>query len=254
MCGKNPWGDDDSNSPAIIPRSISIVTGSRSGPTPKLDGGASLREASERRLKAIDETNSKIGPGRGLSKANQNSKRDERSIPYDFKIFVVGGRKQYDDDGEEKQLDEYVPEPELRERTFVKTNEVTSEWGTYFQAFIRSNSRWNAYCSTYKRELDLSTPIELLIFSPDDLSKLTGKGRKARPFVPVLKHFIRAGWPGGDCLTLHQLLELNDFQEKDDVFGKFMLDHAELSCTLFSTISSTAFSIIKSRSDRYAKY
>jgi hypothetical protein len=188
---------------------------------PHLDSKATLREASDLRLKAIDEGNTKVGPGRGISRANQNAKRDERVVTYDFKIFVVGGRKQYDNNEEEKQPDEYEPDKELSERTFIKVDEITKDWEEYFQNLIRSNGRWNEYCSTHKVELDTSHPIELLIFSPPDFSKLKSKGRKAEGLgTTMLKYFIRAGWPGGECCSLHRLLTWNDIKEKSEVFWR----------------------------------
>jgi hypothetical protein len=221
MCGKNPWGDDDSNLPAIIPRSSSIVTGIRSGLAPYLDGKTTLREASDLRLKAIDEGNTKIGPGKGTSRANQNAKRDERVVHYDFKIFVVGGRRQYDDGGKEKQPDEYEPDKELSERTFIRVDETINNWKGYFKGLIEGNGKWEDYCSTHRVELDPALPVELLIFSPPDFSKLKGKGRKAEDLsTTMLKYFIRAGWPKEDCLSLHRLLTWNDIKEKGDVFWR----------------------------------
>jgi hypothetical protein len=94
---------------------------------PHLDSKATLREALDLRLKAINEGNTKVRPGRGTSRANQNAKRDERVVTYNFKIFVVGGRKQYNNNKEEKQPDEYKPDKELSKRTFIKVDKITKD-------------------------------------------------------------------------------------------------------------------------------
>jgi hypothetical protein len=103
---------------------LSIVTRIRSELAPYLDGKTTLCEASDLRLKAINEGNTKIEPGKGTSKANQNAKRDERVVYYNFKVFVVSRKRQYNNSGKEKQPDKYEPDKELSERTFIKVDKT----------------------------------------------------------------------------------------------------------------------------------
>jgi hypothetical protein len=124
MCGQNLWGDNDFNLPAIIPRSLLIVTRIRSGLVPYLNGKTIFCEAFNLWLKAINKGNTKIKPGKGISKANQNTKRDKRVVHYNFTIFVVSKRKQYDDGEKEKQPDKYELDKELSKRTFIRVNKT----------------------------------------------------------------------------------------------------------------------------------
>jgi hypothetical protein len=103
---------------------LSIVTGIRLGLVSYLDGKTTLRKASDLRLKAINKGNTKIRPGKNTSKANQNAKRDKRVVYYDFKIFVVSKRRQYNNSRKEKQPNKYKSDKELSERTFIRVDKT----------------------------------------------------------------------------------------------------------------------------------
>jgi hypothetical protein len=64
-------------------------------------------------LKVINKSNTKIKPSKNTSKANQNTKKDKRVIYYNFKIFIVKGKKQYNNSKKEKQPNKYKLDKEL---------------------------------------------------------------------------------------------------------------------------------------------
>jgi hypothetical protein len=72
-----------------------------------------LREASDLRLKAINKGNTKIKPGKDTSKANQNTKRNKRVVYYNFKIFMINKKRQYNNSKKEKQPNKYKLDKEL---------------------------------------------------------------------------------------------------------------------------------------------
>jgi hypothetical protein len=83
-----------------------------------------LYKAFNLRLKAINKSNTKIKPGKGTSKVNQNAKKNEYVIYYNFKIFVVNKRKQYNNSEKKKQFNKYEPDKELSKRTFIKVDKT----------------------------------------------------------------------------------------------------------------------------------
>jgi hypothetical protein len=91
---------------------------------PYLNSKAILYKALDLRLKIINKRNTKIKPGKNIFKANQNAKKDKRVITYNFKIFVVNKKKQYNNNKKEKQLDKYKPNKELSKQTFIKVNKI----------------------------------------------------------------------------------------------------------------------------------
>jgi hypothetical protein len=141
MCSKNLWGDDDSNLLVIIPQSLLIVTGIRSGLVSYLNGKTTFYKVSDLWLKAINKGNTKIRPDKGTSKTNQNVKRDERVVYYDFKIFVVNERRQYNNGEKEKQSDKYKPDKELSKQTFIRVDKTINNWKRYFKGLIKDNSK-----------------------------------------------------------------------------------------------------------------
>jgi hypothetical protein len=94
---------------------------------PYLDSKATFYEVLDLWLKAINKENTKVRPSKGISKANQNVKKDKRVITYNFKIFVVSERKQYNNNKEEKQPDKYEPNKELSKQTFIKVDKITKD-------------------------------------------------------------------------------------------------------------------------------
>ena len=103
---------------------MSIVTKIRSGLILYLDSKTILREASDLRLKTINKDNIKIKPGKDTSKTNQNAKKNERVVYYNFKIFVVSEKRQYNNSKKEKQPNKYKPDKKLNKRTFIKVNKT----------------------------------------------------------------------------------------------------------------------------------
>jgi hypothetical protein len=75
-------------------------------------------------LKAINKSNTKIKPSKGISKTNQNVKKDKRVVYYNFKIFIVNKKRQYNDSEKEKQLNKYKLNKELSKQTFIKVNKT----------------------------------------------------------------------------------------------------------------------------------
>jgi hypothetical protein len=96
----------------------------RSGLAPYLNGKTTFYKASDLWLKAINKGNTKIKPGKGTSKANQNTKKDKRVVHYNFKIFVVSGKRQYNNSKKEKQPNKYELDKELSKQTFIKVNKT----------------------------------------------------------------------------------------------------------------------------------
>jgi hypothetical protein len=83
-----------------------------------------LCKAFNLQLKAINKDNIKIKPSKGISKANQNTKKDEYVVYYNFKIFVVSKKRQYNNSKKEKQLNKYKPDKELSKQTFIRVNKT----------------------------------------------------------------------------------------------------------------------------------
>jgi hypothetical protein len=110
--------------PVIISQSLLIVTKIRSGLAPYLDSKTTLCKASDLRLKAINKGNTKIKPGKGTFKTNQNAKKDERVVYYNFKIFVVKKKRQYNNNKKEKQPDKYKLNKELNKQIFIRVNKT----------------------------------------------------------------------------------------------------------------------------------
>jgi hypothetical protein len=106
-----------------------------------LNGKTILYKASDLWLKAINKGNTKIKPGKGTSKANQNTKRDKRVVYYNFKIFVVNKRRQYNNSKKEKQSNKYKPDKELSKQTFIRVNKTINNWKGYFKGLIKGNSK-----------------------------------------------------------------------------------------------------------------
>jgi hypothetical protein len=80
---------------------------------PYLNSKTTLYKASDLRLKAINKGNTKIKPGKDTFKANQNTKKDKRVVYYNFKVFVVSEKRQYNNGRKEKQPNKYEPDKEL---------------------------------------------------------------------------------------------------------------------------------------------
>jgi hypothetical protein len=106
-----------------------------------LDDKTILYKAFNLWLKAINEGNTKIRPGKDTSKANQNAKRDKRVVYYNFKIFVVSKKRQYNNSEKEKQPNKYKPDKELSKQTFIRVNETINNWKRYFKGLIKGNSK-----------------------------------------------------------------------------------------------------------------
>jgi hypothetical protein len=92
-----------------------------------LNSKTTFREASDLWFKAINERNTKVRPSKGIFKANQNAKKNKQVVTYNFKIFVVNKRKQYNNNKEEKQPDKYKLDKELSKQTFIKVNKITKD-------------------------------------------------------------------------------------------------------------------------------
>jgi hypothetical protein len=101
-----------------------IVTKIKSGLTFYLDNKTTFCKVSNLWLKAINKDNTKIRPSKGTSKANQNTKKNKRVVYYNFKIFVVNKRRQYNNSEKEKQPNKYKPDKELSKQTFIKVNKT----------------------------------------------------------------------------------------------------------------------------------
>jgi hypothetical protein len=89
-----------------------------------LNGKTTLYKASDLWLKTINEDNIKIKPSKGTFKINQNIKRDKRVVYYNFKIFVVNRKRQYNNDKKEKQPNKYKLNKELSKQTFIRVNKT----------------------------------------------------------------------------------------------------------------------------------
>jgi hypothetical protein len=76
------------------------------------------------RLKAINKGNTKIKPGKSTSKINQNVKRNKCVVYYNFKIFVISKKRQYNNSKKEKQPNKYKLDKELSKQTFIKVNKT----------------------------------------------------------------------------------------------------------------------------------
>jgi hypothetical protein len=118
-----------------------IVTKIRSGLAPYLNGKTTFYKASDLRLKAINKGNTKIKPGKDTFKANQNAKKDKRVVYYNFKIFVVKKRRQYNNSEKKKQLNKYEPDKELSKQTFIKVDKTINNWKGYFKGLIKGNGK-----------------------------------------------------------------------------------------------------------------
>jgi hypothetical protein len=101
-----------------------IVTGIRSELTFYLNGKTTLYKASDLRLKAINKDNTKIKPSKDTSKANQNTKKNKRVVYYNFKIFVVNKKRQYNNSKKEKQPNKYKLNKKLNKQTFIRVNKI----------------------------------------------------------------------------------------------------------------------------------
>jgi hypothetical protein len=91
---------------------------------PYLNSKTILYKAFNLWLKAINKGNTKIKPSKNTSKTNQNVKRDKRVIYYNFKIFVVNKKRQYNNSEKKKQLNKYKLDKELSKQTFIKVNKI----------------------------------------------------------------------------------------------------------------------------------
>jgi hypothetical protein len=89
-----------------------------------LDGKTILCKASDLWLKTINEGNIKIKPSKGIFKVNQNAKKDKHVVYYNFKVFVVNRKKQYNDSKKEKQPNKYELDKELSKRTFIRVDKT----------------------------------------------------------------------------------------------------------------------------------
>jgi hypothetical protein len=91
---------------------------------PYLNSKTILHKASDLRLKAINKDNIKIKPSKSTSKANQNTKKNKRVVHYNFKIFVVSKKRQYNNNKKKKQPNKYKLNKELSKQTFIRVNKT----------------------------------------------------------------------------------------------------------------------------------
>jgi hypothetical protein len=89
-----------------------------------LNNKTTFYKASNLRLKAINKDNIKIKLSKGIFKANQNVKRNKRVVYYNFKIFVINKKKQYNNSEKKKQLNKYKLDKELSKQTFIRVNKT----------------------------------------------------------------------------------------------------------------------------------
>jgi hypothetical protein len=101
-----------------------IVIRIRSELVPYLNSKTILYKASNLQLKVINKGNIKIKPSKNTSKANQNTKKNKHVVYYNFKIFVVSKKRQYNNSKKEKQLNKYKPDKELNKQTFIRVNKT----------------------------------------------------------------------------------------------------------------------------------
>jgi hypothetical protein len=89
-----------------------------------LNGKTTLYKASDLWLKTINEDNTKIKLSKSIFKTNQNIKRDEHVVYYNFKIFVINRKRQYNNNKKEKQPNKYKLNKELSKQTFIRVNKT----------------------------------------------------------------------------------------------------------------------------------
>jgi ABC-type polar amino acid transport system ATPase subunit len=89
-----------------------------------LNGKTTFYKAFNLQLKAINKGNTKIKPSKNTSKTNQNVKKDKHIVYYNFKIFVINKKRQYNNNKKKKQPNKYKLNKELSKQTFIKVNKT----------------------------------------------------------------------------------------------------------------------------------
>jgi hypothetical protein len=106
-----------------------------------LNSKTTLYKAFNLRLKAINKGNIKIKLSKSTFKANQNTKKNKHVVHYNFKIFVVNKKRQYNNNRKKKQPNKYKLDKELSKQTFIKVNKIINNWKRYFKSLIKGNSK-----------------------------------------------------------------------------------------------------------------